>query len=256
LIFSNLSFDSYFTVNEKSKDPRQSNIYLLKLSKFLNEQNTITGSNSIQQDINLFEKNEYFGVRLRFIQRKGFSQYYSGNERLLNVERSARLRLSFTPDITWQTEYVSETNRNLAPTLSFRNWNINSKSIISEVIYVPVRNVETGFIVELKRAYDYYPFLTTEADVNKQTLKFNYSLEGKGKLRIEVNRYEAILSINPLFLPYELTKGITVGKSFLWSVGFDYRITNFIQATVNYFGRAEGRSKVIHTGTAELRAYF
>jgi hypothetical protein len=243
-------------VNEKSKDPVQSNIYLLKLGKFLNEQNTITGSNSVQQDINMFEKNEYFGIRMRFVQKKGFNQYFSGNERLLNIERSARLRLSFTPDITWQSDYVSETNRNHAPSLSFRNWNISSKAVISEIIYVPVRNIETGVIVELKRAYDYHPQFPTEADVNKQTLKFSYSLEGKGKLRLEVNRYEAILSINPVFLPYELTKGITVGKSFLWTVGFDYRITNFIQATLNYFGRAEGKSKVIHTGTAELRAYF
>ena len=87
-------------------------------------------------------------------------------------------------------------------------------------------------------------------------LKFSYSLEAKGKLRVEVERDEAILGANPVFLPYDLTKGITVGKSFLWTISLDYRITNFIQATLNYFGRAEGNSKVIHTGTAELRAYF
>jgi hypothetical protein len=255
-IINNTTFDTYLNVAEKSKDPVQKNIYLLKFSKFLNEQNTIAGTNSVQQDVNLFQNHQYFGIRLRFIQRKGFNQYYSGNERALGVERSVRLRLSFTSDLTLITDYVSETNRNLAPQLTIRNWNIGAKSVISELTYVPIRSIETGFRIELKRANDFYPVNPTSADVNRQTLKFSYSLESKGKLRVEIERDEAILSANPLFLPYELTKGITVGKSFLWTVSFEYRITNFIQATLNYFGRAEGNSKTIHTGTAELRAYF
>jgi hypothetical protein len=255
-IIKNISFDTYLAVAEKSKDPEQKNIYLLRFSEFLNEQNTISGSNTVQQDVNLFQNHQYFGVRLRFIQKKGFNQYFSGNEKLLNAERSVRLRLSFTPDLTLITDYVSETNRNLAPALSFRNWNIGAKSIISELTYTPIRNIETGFRVELKRANDFYPANPTGADVNRQILKFSYSIESKGKMRIEIERDEAILSTNPLFLPYELTKGITVGKSFLWTLSFDYRLTSFIQATLNYFGRAEGKSRVIHTGTAELRAYF
>ena len=253
---NNITFDTYLNVSERSKDPNQKNVYLLRLSTFQNDVNTITGSNSVQQDVNLFKNNRYFGFRLRFIQRKNFNQYYSGNERALGVERSVRLRLSFTPDLTLVTDYVSETDRNSAPQLQIRNWNIGSKSVISELTYIPIRNIETGFRIELKRANDFYPANPTGADVNKQVLKFSYSLEAKGKLRVEVERDEAILGANPVFLPYDLTKGITVGKSFLWTISLDYRITNFIQATLNYFGRAEGNSKVIHTGTAELRAYF
>lgn len=255
-ILNNITFDTYAAVNEKSKDPVQKNLYLLKFSTFQNEQNTITGLRSIQQDINMFENNKYFGIRLRFVQRNSFNQYYSGNERQLNAERSARVRLSFTPDLTLITDYVSETNRNLAVELSNRNWNINSTSVISDLTYIPVRNVEAGFKVELKRATDAFPFNPTEANINRQTFRFSYSIESKGKLRAEIERDETDLSTNPLFLPYELTKGLTLGKSFFWNLGFDYRLSNFIQATVNYFGRAEGKSRVIHTGTAELRAYF
>lgn len=255
-VVNNVTFDTYLNVAEKSKDPVQKHVYLLNFSTFLNDQNTIAGANSVQQDVNLFQNNQYFGIRLRFIQKKGFNQYYSGSERSLGVERSVRLRLSFTSDLTLITDYVSETNRNLAPRLSTRNWNIGSKSVASELTYVPIRSIEAGFRIELKRANDFYPVNATGADVNKQVLKFAYSLEVKGKFRVEVERDEAILSSNPLFLPYDLTKGITVGKSFLWTISLDYRVTNFIQATLNYFGRAEGNSKVIHTGTAELRAYF
>jgi hypothetical protein len=255
-ILNNITFDTYASLNEKSKDPVQKNIYLIKFWTFQNETNTITGLNSIQQDVNMFDNNRYFGARLRFIQRKGFNQYYSGNERLLSVERSARVRLSFTSDLSLITDYVSETNRNLAPQLTTRNWNINGNSVISDLTYMPIRNIEFGFRLELKRASDVYPFNPTEANINRQTARFSYSLEGKGRIRAEIERNEVTLSDNPLFLPYELTKGLNGGKSFFWNVSFEYRLTNFIQATINYLGRAEGNSKVIHTGTAEVRAYF
>ncbi|HEY3251476.1 MAG TPA: hypothetical protein VGK25_10205, partial [Ignavibacteria bacterium] len=116
-IINNLTFDTYLSVAEKSKDPVQRNIYLLKFGTFQNDQNTITGFNNIQQDVGIFENHEYFGIKLRFVQRKGFNQFFSGNERQLNVDRSARLRLSFTPDITLTTDYVSDIQRNLAPNL-------------------------------------------------------------------------------------------------------------------------------------------
>jgi hypothetical protein len=42
----------------------------------------------------------------------------------------------------------------------------------------------------------------------------------------------------------------------LWSVAFDYRVTQFIQATMNYDGRTEGGRSPVHTARAEVRAFF
>ncbi len=255
-IIDNLSFDTFLQVAEKSKDPVQKDIYLLHFSKFLNEDNTIAGSNKVQQDINLFENNQYFAIRLRYIQNKGFSQFYSGNERLLGIERSARVRLSFTSDLSLVTDYTNGVQRNLAPSNVTRNWDISSEDVSSDLSYKPIPSIEAGFKMDLKKADDLYPLVPTNANITALTLRFAYSFESKGRVRVEITRNDATLNVNPDFLPYELTGGLVVGKSYLWTLTLDYRISNFIQATVNYFGRAEGNSKVIHTGTAELRAYF
>ncbi len=255
-ILNNLTSDTYVSVAEKSKDPLQRNIYLLKFSTFQNDQNTILGATTVQQDFGIFENYDYFGVKLRFVQRKGFSQYFSGNERILTVERTARLRLSFTQDLALITDYVTEIDRNLAPNVEIRNWNINTEGVNSEIIYKPSVSVEAGFKVQLKRAKDFYPLVPTQADINVQTFRLIYSFSGKGTLRSEISRNEALIYTSPAFVPFDLTKGLVAGKSYFWSVNFEYRISNFIQATINYFGRAENRSKVIHTGTAEIRAYF
>lgn len=255
-VLNNITSDTYVSVSEKSKDPLQRNIYLLKFSTFQNDENTITGSTTVQQDIGIFENYDYFGIKLRFVQRRGFIQYFSGNERVLNVERTGRLRLSFTPDLALITDYVTQIERNAAPDVEIRNWNINTEGVTSEIIYKPNQLIETGFKVQIKRANDFYPASPTQADINVQTFRLTYSLSGKGTLRSEISRNEVILNTNPAFIPFDLTKGLVAGKSYFWSVNFEYRISNFIQATINYFGRAEDRSKVIHTGTAEIRAYF
>jgi len=255
-IVNSITSDTYVSVSEKSKDPLQRNIYLLKFSTFQNDENTIAGATTLQQDVGIFENHEYFGVKLRFVQRKGFNQYFSGNERVLNVERTARLRFSFTPDLALITDYVTQIERNLAPSVEIRNWNINTEGVTSEIIYKPVTSVEAGFKVQLKRAKDVYPVANTQADINVQTFRLTYSLSGKGTLRSEISRNEVLLNTNPAFVPFDLTKGLVAGKSYFWTLNFEYRISNFIQATINYFGRAEDKSRVIHTGTAEIRAYF
>lgn len=255
-VLTNLTLDSYVSVSEKSKDPVQKNIYLLKFSTFQNDVNTISGATTLQQDIGFFENYEYFGLKLRFVQLKGFNQYFSGNERVLDVERTVRLRLSFTEDLALISDYVTEIERNSAPDVEIKNWNINTEGVSSEIVYKPNVSIESGLKVQLKRATDYYPSVPTEADVNVQTLRFSYSFSGKGTIRSEIARSEALISDNPLFVPYDLTNGLVIGKSYYWQLNFEYRISNFIQATINYFGRAQDKSKAIHTGTAEVRAYF
>jgi hypothetical protein len=46
------------------------------------------------------------------------------------------------------------------------------------------------------------------------------------------------------------------GTGWLWRFNFEYKVTSFIQATINYEGRREGRSNTIHIGKAEVRAFF
>jgi hypothetical protein len=198
-ILTNVTFDTYLSVAEKSKDPDTKNIYLLKFSTFQNDINTITGAATVQQDIGIFENHEYFGIKLRFVQRKGFNQYFSGNERILDVERTARLRLSFTQDLALITDYVTEIDRNLAPNVEIRNWNINTEGVNSEIVYKPNVSIEAGFKVQLKRASDFFPAQPTKADINVQTFRFIYSFSGKGTLRSEISRNEALVSTNAAF---------------------------------------------------------
>lgn len=255
-IYNNLSTETYLRIDEKSKDPNTDNIYYLHTGTFLNDSNTIAGTQLFQQDVFLFENNPEYSLRLRFIQTRTMNQYSSGNEKNLNIQRSVRLRLGLTKDITTQVEYVSKNDRNNAPANSVRNRNISSYSINSDLAYRPIPSIESGFQLNFSRADDFYPVKQTEASINQQILRFVYSFVSSGRIRLEIERDEVILNLPETNFPYELTSGRPSGKSYYWRASFDYSISKNIQASMNYDGRSEGKKQVIHTGRAQITAFF
>jgi hypothetical protein len=255
-LYNNLSAETFIKVDEKSKDPVTNNIYFLKFDTFLNDSNTLSGMQLFQQDLNFFENNPQYSLRLRFIQQDGFNQYSSGNERLLNIQRSVKIRFGVTSDVIFQIEYLNKTDRNTAPPNSIRNRNIESDEVLSDISYKPIPAIESGLELNFKRATDSYPTSPTRADINQQILRFIYSFTSVGRIRVEMERSEVVFNQNITTYPYELTSGKLPGKSYFWRAFFDYSISKNIQANVNYDGRLEGSNRVIHTGRAQVTAFF
>jgi hypothetical protein len=255
-IIKNITAESFYRIDENSTDPNTDNIYFLHFDSFLNEKNTLQGLQLFQQDVNLFENNADYSARFRFIQTRGFSQYSSGNERLLNIQRSFRLKVGLSSDIGMQVDYLNKTDRNIAPVGSIRNRNILSDGITFDLAYRPLPQIESGFLINFTKATDFYPAAPTDANINQQIFRFIYSFATIGRVRVEIERDDIIMNENLLTFPYELTNGRVNGKSYFWRGIFDYSLSKNIQASVNYDGRLEGSKRVIHTGRAQVTAFF
>ncbi len=255
-LVNNFSAETIIKVDEKSKDRNTDNLYFLRVNSFLNDSNTITGLQSVQQDINFFENNRAYSIRLRFLQQKGFNQYSSGNERLSFIQKSALFKLGLTDDIGLQLEYINKLDKNLAPPNSVRNRDISSDAVNTDISYKPIPQIESGFEFKLSRATDYYPVQFIKADINQQILRFIYSFAQVGRIRAEFERDEVIFNNSVLTFPYELTQGKVEGKSWFWRLFFDYSLSKNIQISINYDGRSEGNRKVIHSGRGQVTAFF
>jgi hypothetical protein len=250
---SALSSETYFRVEEKSSEPDTREIYLLHFSSFLNDQTTLAGSNLISQDVFIQENSPEFSARFRFLQRRGLTQFALQHERTYNREQSVRIRWQLVKEISNQVEFTHKNDNLLATQISNRSRFIISNSLSFDWSYRPEQSVELGFKFGVGQATN---FDTTMADLNDQSLRLVYSFEEKGQTRVELSREEVNLDRGGIFLPFELTNGKVAGKTWLWRFGFDYRITQYIQASVSYDGRSEGGGSPIHTARAEVRAFF
>lgn len=259
-IFSAVSAETYGRVDEKTSESDTRRIYLLDFSAFQNDRTTIAGSNLLSQDLHLFEYAPEFSVRFRFQQRKGFIQLVSANERSYLRERSVRIRSQLVREIANQTEYSNKVNRVGATGPTLRERDIVSDVLNSDFSYRPEREWEIGFKLEVGQATDRFPVIPTTADWNEQALRVVYGFVTRGQVRGEIKREEVSLlstSADPnRVLPFELTAGKVVGKTFQWSAVLDYRINQNVQVMLNYNGRTEGKRSPVHFARAEARAFF
>ncbi len=251
-----ISTETTVRVEENSKQNDIAKIYLLDLGYFLDEKNTIRGSQSILQDIFIFENSSNLNFRLRFNERRSLTEFSGGVEKGLFSEKSVRARLRLVREFSIQTDVVLSANNLAAPVASLRNRKINSTDFIFDFSYRPENFIETGLIIKTGTTTDEYPVKPTELKLNSQTLRVNLSFAGSGRLRFEVERTELIRNETENFLPFELTNGNLIGKNYYWRLNFDYRISTNLQSTLGYDGRSQGGGRVIHTARAEVRAFF
>lgn len=259
-LFSNIlkvvSTETVWRVEENSKESKTSNIYLMKLGKFLNDSTTIRGSQLFQQDINILQFNNEISVRFRFLQRRNLNQFSAGIEKGFYRERGIRIRVKLLEEINNQTEYTNQIDNLISPPSSNRARQVNQNNIVTEFTYRPISNVETGFKILVGRSEDKFTQRPTIVDQNSITLRVNYSLANIGRIRIETERTELISNSSVTNIPFEITRGNVIGKNYFWRVFFDYKIASYVQTSFSYDGRLYGKQRAIHTLRAEARAYF
>lgn len=122
------------------------------------------------------------------------------------------------------------------------------------------RRWETGWTIGLSSNIDGRSGRAIEAATNEQAIRLVYGIPLTGQMRAEVRREESTVSSSvgpvPAILPFELTDGKAVGRSWLWRVDGDLQLTSLIQLSVGYFGRQEGSGPIVHTARIEARAVF
>ncbi len=255
-IFKAISTETVWRVEENSKESNTSNIYLMHLSKFLNDATTIRGSQLFQQDINILQFNNEFSIRLRFLQRRNLNQFSAGMEKGFYRERGIRIRIKLLEEINNQTEYTNQIDNLISPPTSNRARQVKQNNLVTEFNYRPIASVETGMKLQVGRSEDKFPQRPTIVDQNSITLRVNLSLANIGRLRIETERTELISNSAVTNIPFEITRGNVIGKNYFWRVFFDYKLASYVQTSFSYDGRLYGKQRAIHTLRAEARAYF
>ena len=255
-ILKPLSTETFWRVEENSNISDTKQIYLMNLSKFLNDSTTVNGTQTFQNDFNLFQNRNDFSIRIRYTQRKSLNQYSGGVERSYFSERGIRIRFKMIEEVSNQTEITNQNDNMISPPSTNRAREVTRNSFLTDFSYRPVQNIEVGFKIESAKSVDALPTVPTTVDMNSVTLRFNYSFENLGRLRIEGERTELTSSSSSYNIPFEITKGNVIGKNYFWRAFFDYRLTSLIQTSISYDARMQGSSRVIQTMRAEAKAYF
>lgn len=256
-----LSGVTYLRVDESTKERRLADIYLLKLNRFQGAQ-TLRGAMVYDQDIYIMKRNRALNFRLQFRYRDDLSNQFldaTDNESRLNVEKAARVDWRIMPTLKTRSEWRYRNVSRINPASPKRDRAISGLSFTENVTARIVGGWEWRMDAEYgneRNRTDRYPMRLWYARVKPQ---INYTLPGTARMTLDYEYQTVKVTDNPfdLAVPYEMARGRKEGVSQRWQARFEYNISRNILINVTYTGRDEaGFKKVIHTGQAEVRAYF
>jgi hypothetical protein len=257
-----LSSESYLRVEEQSKRKDVNDLLFLNLSTFQGDQ-TIKGLILFSEDLYIMRQSRKLSFRLRYQYRADQSNQYlnpNENEDRLGIENGLRANYQIHRTLKAQSEVGYNTLfRNNKSDLS-RNRDITSLIMDQNISYRPLAVWEFGIDSELGFETDQ----PAQVDrISTQYLRLltrvNYSLLQKGRLTAEYDLTNVSVLDNPGLraVPYEMARGKKEGLNKQWRLRGDYTLATNIVFSVFYEGRDEATyQKVIHTGQAEIRAYF
>ena len=246
-IISKFSTETNLRVEEKTQWGDVWDIYLLDFDKFQSRGYTLYGALGIWQDVMYREPGGDFSLRLRYRQNKTLNnQYLSGGDLTLAMERSLRLRSRLSRKNSLEVDLKSIEKRREYLESYRPNTEFRSLQLTGNLIHRPHQSVEYGLKLEgwWDASHDIMQLFSIKP-------RFLYSFKGKGRLGAECERINVFRD-----LPFDIVGAKPKGKTWRWNLRFDYRVSRYVTAVVNYDGRREPGREIIHTGRAEIRAFF
>lgn len=256
-----ISSETYFRVEEESQEKDLWALYLLDLSKFQGD-NTVRGSSQLNQDVHLLRRNRKLSFRLRYRYRKSSSNQFleaGENENRKTEEIGLRANWRLLNKLKGQTELRNRNTFRLSAANTLRNRDILGWYGNQNLSYRPFRKWELGLESEYgreKNRVETYPVALWYGQLKS---RLSYALPENGRATAEYQYQTVQITDNPMQLsvPYEMARGKKEGVSQTWQARFEYTMVKNVVFSFFYSGRNEAAfEKVIHSGQAEVRAFF
>lgn len=159
--------------------------------------------------------------------------------------------------ITWQSAF--EQSETISENFASKNFDIEEIRLNPKLSYL--FNDNTRFDI----FYQYSNKENTIGDFEslkqqKYGISFAFSPKSEGQkaaITGEFNYFSNNFDGNPNSpVGYQMMEGLQPGSNFTWNLIAQRKLTKFLDLNLSYFGRKSESSKVIHTGSVQLRAYF
>ncbi|TAL57718.1 MAG: hypothetical protein EPN85_13375 [Bacteroidetes bacterium] len=177
-----------------------------------------------------------------------------------HISRETKARWNLSRKWTMQGSYKNGTKQNDSKFFTSRNYRIvyfETEPKISFQSSASLRIVVSYKYSEKRNALVMTPALQPKVTAQNFGSEFKYNALNKGSLTAKANII--LIAYNALentALAYEMLEGLKTGNNYTWNVGYSRTLASNIQLTLSYDGRQSPGIKTIHTGNAQVRAFF
>ncbi|SDG88469.1 hypothetical protein [Winogradskyella thalassocola] len=175
-----------------------------------------------------------------------------------NKINSHQLNFNHKFDTNWLVNALANLGKEESKSQNFtnRNYTIDEYHFKPKLSYLFSENAQFDLFYQYTSKENTIGSLETLAQ-NNYGLSFTYNNAQKIALTGEFNFFQNEFEGNSNSpVAYQILEGLQPGKNFTWSLLAQKKLTKYLDLNLNYFGRKSETSKMIHTGTVQLKAYF
>ena len=190
-----------------------------------------------------------------FNQNKQKISLISGIEFKELQKNTWKLRYKIQKKITFFNDLIKSNKKNRSESFLLKNYNISSIEEKPALQFQPKMNwfvnlsyryaQKTNILANEKTQISEIKFIYNQNILKKSNLQANYSL-----INIHYNKDAS----SPV--AYEMLEGLLPGKNMVWELSFNKKLSEIFQLQLNYNGRMNKNSTIIHNGGLQLRASF
>lgn len=171
---------------------------------------------------------------------------------------SGTIRWNISQWFGLQQKFEQSRKKSEAEAFATRNYLIKARSSDSKF------NFQPGSTYRLTLSYRYTDKLNTyseasgeNAKINDAGLEWRYNSVKKGLITARFNIVEISYNAETnTAIAFEMLEGLKVGTNLTWGMSIQRNLGSSLQLSLNYEGRQPAGFKMIHTGGAQVRAFF
>ncbi|WP_418638068.1 hypothetical protein [Winogradskyella sp.] len=175
-----------------------------------------------------------------------------------NKTNSHQLNFNHKFNVNWLVNTLASLGKDDSKSQNFtnRNYTIEAYQLKPKLSYLFSENAQFDIFYQYTSKENTIGSLESLAQ-NNYGLSFTYNNAQKIALTGEFNFFQNEFEGNSNSpVAYQILEGLQPGKNFTWSLLAQKKLTKYLDLNLNYYGRKSETSKVIHTGTIQLKAYF
>jgi hypothetical protein len=226
--------------------------------------NTLVTLNSSMRNTFYFNQTDpIFGMDYSYQDVRNKTLLENDTSTRANTFSEAHLRWNLNKQWTIQNASRNGIKQSNSKFFTTRNYHINYVETEPKLSFQPTSafRISASYkYSEKKNTLVISPALQAKAIAKNFGGELKYNALNKGSLNVKANfiqiAYNPDASGENSPLAYEMLDGLKKGNNYTWSVGYSRTLANNIQLTLTYDGRQSPGIKTIHTGNAQVRAFF
>jgi hypothetical protein len=192
----------------------------------------------------------YQDVRNKILLVNGFDTHK-------NTYEEIHLRWNIIQQFSWMLDGKNGIKESKSEYFSTRNFSISYYELEPKFNYQPNTSFRASVSFKYTDKKNKTEFGGEYATLQDYGAEIKYNVLQKGSLNLKGNfiqiKYNGSQNTS---LAFEMLDALKQGQNITWGIAYQRNLSNNMQLSITYDGRKSEGTKIIHTGGAQVRAYF